>query len=528
MALKWNNRMHLPKLLQLIVCLLLTNTYLSPLKSQIQPDSLDHNKVEQSYSEDPPRLKIPDADPKPEIHGAKVVGSTPGKPFLFGIGATGTPPLRYTAENLPKGLNLDPETGIISGSLSSEGTTPVTLTASNALGSAERTLTIIGGKNQLALTPLMGWNSWNVWASAVDEGKIKDAATELISTGLKVHGYVYVNIDDCWQGSRNDRGVLSPNKKFTSMKALCDDLHAKGFKAGIYSSPGPKTCGGFAGSYKHEQLDAETYARWGFDYLKYDLCSYSSLTKDNTEASVKPPYAKMAGQLADVDRDIVYSLCQYGFGDVWKWGADPEVHANLWRTQGDIDDAFTENGGWRRGVYDIIEAQVGLAPYAGPGHWNDPDMLMVGMVGFGHPHPSRLTKNEQIVHVSMWCMMAAPLLIGCDLTKIDPFTLAILTNDEMLDIDQDPLGKAAERVVKGDDGVEVWSRELSDGTHAVALFNPLPVEKSITAQWKDIGVSGSQPVRDVWLHQDLGSIDQGYTVSVPGHGIVVVKVGQPR
>ena len=486
------------------------------------PDSTHRPQTVALVGNDEPRMKIPEADPKPAIHGPKVVGSTPGRPFLFSVGATGTAPLTYAAANLPKGLEIDPGTGTISGRLEADGTTPVTLTVSNALGSATGTLTIVGGKNQLALTPPMGWNSWNVWASTVDEGKIKDAANELISTGLKAHGFAYVNIDDCWQGNRDAQGILSPNQKFADMKALCDDLHARGLKAGIYSSPGPKTCGGYMASYQHEKQDAETYARWGFDYLKYDLCSYGSMIRDHTEASVKPPYVKMAGMLAGVDRDIVYSLCEYGDGDVWKWGADPDVHGNLWRTHGDIDDVFSGS------VYNIIESQAGLETYAGPGHWNDPDMLMVGYVGFGHPHPTRLTRNEQLVHVSMWCMMAAPLLIGCDLTKIDPFTLAVLTNDEILDIDQDPLGKAASRVIKDDGGAEVWSRPLSDGTHAVALFNPLPLEQSITAPWTAIGVSGPQPVRDLWLHQDLGSIDQGYTATVPAHGIVVIKVGQPK
>jgi alpha-galactosidase len=482
-----------------------------------------------SLSNETPRLKMTETDPKPVIHGPKITGATPGRPFLFSVGATGTAPLTYAAQNLPEGLKIDPATGIISGSLAHDVTSKVALTVSNALGKASRDLTIVGGANQLALTPPMGWNSWNVWASTVDEGKVRDAATELISTGLKAYGYQYVNIDDCWQGSRDAQGKIQPNKKFPDMKALCDDLHAKGFRAGIYSSPGPTTCGGYAGSYQHEAQDAQTYADWGFDYLKYDLCSYGQFIKDKTEASVKPPYVKMSGPLVNSSRDIVYSLCEYGDGDVWKWGADPDVRGNLWRTHGDIDDVWTGSSAWGsdRGIYDIIRAQANLAPYAGPGHWNDPDMLMVGIVGFGHPHPTELTPNEQITHISMWCMMAAPFLIGCDLTKLDDFTKAILTNDEVLDIDQDSLGKAASRVVADDNGTEVWARPLSDGTEAVALLNAMPFDQTITVRWPDIGLKGPQPVRDIWLHQDLGLVDQEYSVAVPAHGTVMLKIGQP-
>jgi len=494
------------------------------------PNSTHPPETAKLWADQPPRMTVPEVDPKPEIHGAKVIGSTPGRPFLFPIAATGTAPLHYAAQNLPQGLQIDSNTGVISGSLAADGTIAVTITVSNTAGTASRELSIVGGKNKLALTPPMGWNSWNVWAREVDEGKIKAAADEMISTGLMAHGYNFVNIDDCWQGKRDLQGILAANGKFTDMKAMCDDLHARGFKAGIYSSPGPQTCAGYTGSLDHEQQDAETYAKWGFDYLKYDLCSYGNMIKDHSEANVKPPYAKMYGKLNAQSRDIVYSLCEYGDGEVWKWGADPEVQGNLWRTYTDIDDVFTGSSGWgsNRGVYNIIEAQLGLEKFAGPGHWNDPDMLMVGLVGFGHPHPTQLTKNEQILHISMWSMMAAPLIIGCDLTKLDDFTKAVLTNDEILDIDQDPLGQAAGRVAEGDDGTEVWSRPLADGTHAVALMNPTPIDTTIAAKWTDIGVTGEQPVRDLWLHQNVGSFDASYSVAVPAHSVAVVKIGTAK
>ena len=480
---------------------------------------------------EPPRLKMLPPDPAPAIHGARIVGATPGRFFLFPVAATGTPPLTFAADHLPDGLQIDASTGVISGALKSAGTTQVNLTVHNSVGSAQRVLAIVGGDNKLALTPPMGWNSWNVWAREVDEGKVKDAANELISTGLVAHGYQFINIDDTWQGHRDKDGKIMPNSKFADMKALCDDLHGKGLKIGIYSSPGPSTCGGYAGSYKHEDQDAQTYADWGFDYLKYDLCSYGSAVAHNSQAVdiMKKPYQVMAAALAKVDRDIVYSLCQYGDAKVWEWGANPDIRGNCWRTGTDIDDVWTGTSSWgsNRGVYNILEKEVGHEKYAGPGHWNDPDMLMVGLVGFGHPHPTQLTPNEQIVHVSMWCLLSSPLLIGCDMTKLDPFTLAILTNDELLDIDQDPLGETAHQVCKNASESEVWARKLSDGTTAVGLLNSGPVPQTVTATWATLGLSGKQPVRDLWLHEDVGSFDDSYSVSVPPHGIAVLKIGTP-
>ena len=471
----------------------------------------------------PPRLTILPPDPLPAIHGARIVGSTPGHPFLFPVAATGAGPLSFSALNLPDGLTLNHSTGIISGSLKVAGSTDVILQVKNSQGSSRRVLTIVGGKNKMALTPPMGWNSWNVWAGNVDEQKVKDAAKEMISAGLVAHGYQYVNIDDTWQGPRDANGNIMPNQKFSDMKALCDDLHAKGLKIGTYSSPGPTTCAGCTGSYQHEDQDAQTYAEWGFDYLKYDMCSYGGILKDHSVAEVKKPYRVMAAALSKVNRDFVYSLCEYGDASVWQWGSDIDIQGNCWRTHNDIDDNWTEEGS--RGLYDIIEAEVGHEKFAGPGHWNDPDMLMVGLVGFGNPHPTRLTPNEQILHISMWSLLSAPLLIGCDMTKLDAFTTAVLTNDEVIDINQDPLGRPAGRISKDGSGHEVWARELFDGTRAVGLLNPLPVNQTITVHWSDLGLTGKQAVRDLWLHQDVGSFDDSYSVEVPGHGMVLVKVG---
>ncbi len=456
--------------------------------------------------------------PVPAIHGPRIVGATPNHPFLFRIPATGAAPLIFTATPLPAGLTLNPQTGIFSGALRAAGTTRVRLTVRGPKGRTSRTLTIVGGPHALALTPPMGWNSWNVWAGTVDDRKVRAAADQLVASGLAAHGYAYVNIDDCWQGARDAQGGIQPNARFPDMKALADDVHAQGLKIGIYSSPGPKTCAGFTGSWQHEQQDANTYASWGMDYLKYDWCSYSTVaTGEGMERQMRP-YRMMGAALQAETRDIVYSLCQYGMGDVWNWGAS--VGGNLWRTTGDIQDNWNS-------LRAIAFSQNGHEKQAAPGHWNDPDMLMVGIVGFGHTHPTRLTPNEQITHITQWCLLSAPLLIGCDLTRLDNFTRALLTNDDILDVDQDALGKPAARI--GPDGdTQIYARPLWDGTQAVGLFNLGPERATIALAWAQIGLKGSQPVRDLWQRKELGRRTGGCAFAIPAHGALLLKVGQPR
>ncbi|SDD72224.1 alpha-galactosidase [Mucilaginibacter pineti] len=469
----------------------------------------------------PPRIVLQQVSVVPQIHGARVVGATPGHPFLFLIAATGKGPLSYSAKGLPAGLTLNKENGVISGSLSSAGSTNVLLTVTGSKGVAKRQLTIVGGENKLSLTPPMGWNSWNVWAGKVDKKKVEDAADQMIASGLAAHGYSYINVDDTWEAGRDDQGNILSNEKFPDMPGLSAYIHDKGLKFGIYSSPGPKTCADFTGSYQHDDKDAATYAAWGVDYLKYDWCSYGEIVKDDHSiAADMKPYQIMGSALGKVNRDILYSLCQYGMGDVWKWGADPSINGNCWRTTGDI----TDNWG---SLKSIFESQPGHEKYAGPGHWNDPDMLMVGIVGFGNTHPTGLKPNEQILHVSMWSLLAAPLLIGCDMTKLDPFTLALLANDEMIDIDQDPLGKGASLIIKKD-GKQVWVRPLFDGTKAVGLVNTGSAPQTVTVKWADLGIKGAQPVRDIWLHKNVGTLKGSYSVEVPAHGCVMLKIGTAK
>jgi alpha-galactosidase len=479
----------------------------------LEPNATQRPKtIEPPPAGPPPAIAALDTT-HPAIHYPRIIGATPGRPFLFLIPATGPAPLSFSAQNLPEGLSLDEMTGIISGTLKSAGTTAVKLTVTSSAGSDTETLTIVGGEHQLALTPPMGWNSWNVWAGNVDADKMRAAADVMISSGLAAHGFQYINIDDTWEGSRDSEGTIRVNDKFKDMPALAEYVHARGLKLGIYSSPGPKTCAGFEGSFGHEKQDAITYGQWGIDYLKYDWCSCTS--KD-----LKAPYALMRSAMDASSRDIVYSLCQYGMGNVWEWGASPEIGGNCWRTTGDINDSWNS-------VRSIGFSQDGHEKYAGPGHWNDPDMLVVGVLGWGNPHPTRLKPNEQITHITLWSLLSAPLLIGCDMTRLDAFTTNLLGNDEVIAIDQDPLGKPAGRKAEAGN-TQVWARPLADGTIAVGLFNTGSKPAQVTAKWSDLGISGEQTVRDLWQQKDLGAFPDSFAATVPTHGAVLVKIGMPR
>jgi len=493
-----------------------------------------------------PVILTPQPAATPRINGAKVFGVRPGSPFLFTVSATGQRPMTFSAKGLPRGLHLDAASGQITGTLKKAGDFVVTLRAKNALGQVERPLKIVCG-SQIGLTPAMGWNSWNCFASAVTEEKIKAAADAMFNSGLMNHGWAYINIDDFWQVHRDSKdktlqgphraadGRILPNPRFPDMKALASYVHGKGLKVGLYSSPGPWTCGGCVGSFDHEAQDARQYAEWGFDYLKYDWCSYSPTMETNrgnqawspdrarnlSGASPREreklmfPYKLMDDALLKQPRDILFSLCQYGMGSVWEWG--PQVGGNSWRTTQDINDSWGS-------MANIGFNQAGHEKFAGPGHFNDPDMLVVGKVGWGpRLHNTRLSPNEQYTHISLWCLLSAPLLIGCDMTQLDDFTLNLLTNDEVLDVDQDPLGHQAARVAKNET-VEVWAKDLEDGSKAVGLFNRGPEEASVTALWADLGLNGQQTVRDLWRQKDIGKFNGQFQAKVGRHGVLLVKI----
>jgi alpha-galactosidase len=369
--------------------------------------------------------------------------------------------------------------------------------------SAGLALNAAARETTLAATPPMGWNSWNHFACRVTAADVRAAADALASSGMKDAGYIYVNIDDCWQGERGADGKIQANEKFPDMKGLVDYIHSKGLKAGIYSSPGPKTCAGFEGSYKHEDLDAQQYAAWGFDYLKYDWCSASRVYQPEEMQEV---YTKMHKALEATGRPIVYSLCQYGLYRVWSWGAS--VGGNLWRTTGDISAHYDR-------MSLIGFQQNGLEKFAGPGHWNDPDMLEVGN--------GSLDFDENLTHMSLWCLLAAPLIAGNDLSKMTPYVLATLTNPEVVAVNQDPKGVQGHRVAE-EGPLEVWAKPLADGSMAVGLFNRGESQDPITVNFSDLGFSGEASLRDLWNHRDLGSFEDHYTVEVPRHGVVLLKV----
>jgi alpha-galactosidase len=385
--------------------------------------------------------------------------------------------------------------------------------------------------NGLAKTPPMGWNSWNKFAGAVTDKDVRGMADAMASNGMKAAGYTYINIDDTWEAGRDANGMIQSNSKFPNMKALADYVHSKGLKIGIYSSPGPFTCAGYEASFNHEAQDAKQYAAWGFDYLKYDWCSASTVyTNAPADISMtqQAAYAKMGDALLHSGREIVFSLCEYGQNDVGTWGA--KVGGNLWRTTGDIRDQ------WQSMVNIGFGQQVGREKFAGPGHWNDPDMLEIGNGG--------MTTEEYRTHMSLWCLLSAALLAGNDLRDMKPEILEILTNGEVIAVDQDPLGVQAVRVsppVPKDEAdtisvtegrsatggdIQVFSRPLADGGHAVGLFNLSTATAKVAAKWSDIGITGSHKVRDLWAHADRGEFTDEFSADVPSHGVVMIKIAK--
>ncbi len=355
--------------------------------------------------------------------------------------------------------------------------------------------------NGLALTPPMGWNSWNKFRNQVSDKLVRQIADAMVRSGMRDAGYVYLNIDDTWEAGRDSAGNIQTNDRFPDMKAMVDYVHGKGLKFGIYSSPGPKTCAGYEGSYQHEDQDAKTYAAWGVDYLKYDWCSGDAVYEHTSEPGV---YAKMGEALLRSGRPIVFSLCQYGALKVQDWGA--QVGGNLWRTTGDIRDT------WDSMSHIGFDQQIGLENAAGPGHWNDPDMLEIGNGG--------MTDTEYRTHMSLWSLLAAPLLAGNDLRTASPDILSILTNREVIAVDQDRLGREAHRVSKNGD-LEVWSRPLAGGDYAVGLFNRGASIAEMSLHPGDIGLSNVGKARDLWAH---ASVSTSKPFNVAPHGVVLLRV----
>jgi alpha-galactosidase len=370
-------------------------------------------------------------------------------------------------------------------------------------------------RNSLAQTPPMGWNSWNKFACNVSEDLIKTVADAIATNGMKDAGYQYVVIDDCWQVKRDEKGniVADPQRFPSGIKGLADYIHSKGLKFGIYSDAGTKTCQGRPASQGHEYQDAMQYAQWGVDYLKYDWCNTG--TRNAEEA-----YTTMSDALLSTGRPIVFSMCESGTAKPWLWG---KGIGNLWRTTDDISDNWTSKKKWpdgnccEYGMVDILDQQVGLESFAGPGHWNDPDMMEVGNGG--------MTSSEYRAHFSFWALLAAPLIAGNDVRSMSADTKDILENKEVIAIDQDPLGREGWRISKQGE-LEVWGRPLKDGGRAVILFNRGTADAEVSVTWEQLAYPGhlSTKVRDLWEHKDLGSFDGGYKAKVAPHSVAMLKV----
>ena len=486
-------------------------------------------------------ILTPAAPASPRINGPTVFGVRPAHPFQYAIPATGERPMQFSVDGLPAGLTVEADTGIIHGAIAAAGDYPAVLHARNIRGAVEKHFTIKCGE-AIALTPPMGWNSWNCWAESVSQDKVIRSAKAMAASGLAQHGWTFINIDDAWQGGRGgEHNGIQGNEKFPDMKRLCDDVHALGLKIGIYSTPWVTSYAGFCGGSSDDEkggwvrpknkttewhhgrfafveADARQWAAWGFDYLKYD---WSPLDVAHAGA--------MFSALRASGRDIVFSLSNSA--DVKLAAEWPKV-ANCWRTTGDIGDQWLYRNprgdqGWRYGVSEIGFAQDQWTAAAGPGHWNDPDMLVVGKVGWGPAlHPTHLTPDEQYTHLTMWCMLSAPLLIGCDLEQLDAFTYGLLSNDEVLAVDQDALGKQALRVATFGP-IDVYLKSLEDGSHALAFFNRSGETEAFGFnKLGNIGLGGTRHVRDLWRQQDLPDCKGTISGEIPGHGTLLLKISR--
>jgi alpha-galactosidase len=483
-----------------------------------------------------PQILTPPAPPTPAIHGPKIFGVRPATPFLYSIPATGQRPMQFSADGLPSGLQLDAATGRITGSLTQAGQWQVTLHARNALGDAARPFKIIVG-DELGLTPAMGWNSFNTYGVRVIQSQILAAAHAMAESGLSQHGWTYINTDDGWQGARGGTyNAIQPNTGFPDIAGMVNEIHGLGLKAGIYSTPWVTSYGrriggssndadgkwspDFAKANPHDHSqkfpfaiaqfhfasqDAKQVGQWGFDYLKYDWA---------------PIHAQDAKEMYDSlrasGRDILFSLSNNGLYTLLAEIASVAPYANSWRTTDDVHDKWAN-------VTNSAFNEDAWAPYARPGHFNDPDMLVVGVIGWGHPHPTHLTPDEQYTQISMWCLLSAPLILGCDLQKLDPFTTSLITNDEVLDIDQDSLGKQATCVAKAGDAA-VYAKPLEDGSWAVGLVNRGDAPATVALDWGNLHLTAPQTVRDLWRQKDIGTFNGQYSAQVAPHGIQLVRV----
>ena len=506
-------------------------------KFEMKDDFIPKNtpNVDEKYILTPPPEK------KPKINSPKLFGARPNNPFLYTIAATGERPMSFLAKNLPQGLSVDTKTGLIIGKVAKKGIYLSETTAKNAFGEATKELKIIIG-DTIALTPPIGWNGWNSWARNIDREKVIASADAMVKMGLNQHGWTYINIDDAWQGQRGGNfNAIQPNEKFPNFKEMADYIHGLGLKLGVYSTPMITSYAGYiggtsdfadgkitdyikknkrdfryVGKYRFEENDAKQMAEWGVDYLKYDW----RIEVPSTE--------RMSSALKNSGRDIIYSISNSApFANVKDWVR----LTNTYRTGPDIRDSWLS-------LYVSAFTLDKWSPYGGQGHWLDPDMMILGNVTTGSElHPTRLTPDEQYSHVSLFSLLSAPLLIGCPIEQLDAFTLNLLTNDEVIEINQDPLGKPA-RLLTDENGVQIWAKPLEDGSISVGLFNIANFAKTPETyfRWGDekaknytfdftkIGLKGKYKLRDVWRQKDLGTFNGSFNTEIRHHGVVMLRM----
>jgi alpha-galactosidase len=494
-------------------------------------------------------LLTPQPGKEPHINGPLVYGVRPGHDFLYRIPCTGERPIEFSVRQLPDGLVLDKQSGIIRGTTPAAGNYPMTLVAKSAQGMDMRAFKIIAG-DTLALTPPMGWNSWYAHYRHISDSLMRAAADAMVTSGMADVGYQYVNVDDCWMNSaglnerqhdperigkvRDTSGNFRPNRFFPDMRAMTDYIHARGLKTGIYTSPGPFTCGGFEGSYHHEAQDARQFADWGFDFLKYDWCSYSWIAygRDPNATNIPPcgghaapnleskmiPYRLMGELIRKQKRDIIFNVCDSGYDNVCQWGQ--AVGAQTWRTGPDL-------GLFMSRVFETALLNAKHGAFSKPGSWNDPDFIQIGMVGDAEANsisrPCDLSPNEQYAFMSLWCMMAAPLFYSGDMARLDPLTLNVLCNPEVIAVDQDELGQSA-RVIPVDRRTFIMLKDMVDGSKVVGLFNRGPVATSVRVAWEDLGLQGPQRTRDLWRQRNLGVLEKSFESGVPRRGGILIRV----
>jgi alpha-galactosidase len=477
-------------------------------------------------------ILTPAPSPVPRVNGAKVTGASPNKPFLYTIATSGERPMSFSAEGLPEGLTLDQDKGIITGSCAQTGRYLVFVTATNSRGECHDIIEIVIGEG-LALTPHMGWNSWYIYQLGITQEIMEKSAQAMYDKGLVNFGYSYVNIDDGWEikadsddpviggAMRHPDGTIRTNKNFPDMKGMTDYIHRLGLKAGLYSSPGKTTCGGHSGSLGHEAQDIQSYVDWGFDFLKYDWCSYGNEVSSDDSDNLKKPYLLISQLIKAAKRDVVLNMCQYGMGEVWKWGKS--VGGNSWRTTGDL--------GWdtqslSANMFSIGFFQEQIRDYSGPDGWNDPDYLLFGNIWDWKNQKvvlSPYSPSEHYTCMTLWCMMSAPLIFSGEIISLDDFTQNILCNAEVIDINQDKLGKPGYNILNKD-LVEIWKKELSDESTAIAIFNRRPTKSTISVDWNALGYNEKYQIRDLWRQTDLGKTADVTSFDIPRHGCVMLKM----